>query len=199
MELCLFSSVSDQILSSADIMSSDTLLEEIRATLGPVKPGYLKNSNKEDLNSIIVAEQVRISSLRRHNELVNKLASELPNRVRELEAETDTIRGEQSELENMEKVRARKIEELILKSKSLETQFNETSKHLKEKLTEEAFSIFQKDELMVLLDRIIELRRQVNAPLLKAGGRDAAVLAARIDFNGDMLREISDRLNQLSG
>ena len=176
---------------------SDVLLEEIKATLGPVKTGYLKNSKKEDLNSVLVAEQVRISSLRRHNELVNKMALELPNRVHDLEKEIEKIKQDQKELLEMETVRARKIEELIINSKKLEEKYLVATKELNEKRLDESFSIFQKDEVMSLLERIIELRRQVNIPLIKSAGKDASVLSARIDHNGELLREISDRINQI--
>lgn len=186
-------------------MSSETLLEEIKSTLVPVQSGYMtkhKSATGEKLNSLIVAEQVRISSLKRQNELVNKLAKELPARVSAVDKEVSQAIGHREELEKLEKSRNSEIQKITARKQVLEKQFKEVNAALRARREDEAAALFQKDQVWELITRVVDLRKQVTryclkSPSEKASASDMAYLSMRIDENDALLKEIESRLSDI--
>lgn len=194
------------LLSASPVgMSSETLLEEIKSTLAPVQPGYLTKhtaATEEKLNSLIVAEQVRISSLKRQNELVNKLAKELPARVSGVDKEIQQAIVNREELEKLEKSRNSDIQKITARKLVLEKQFKEVTAALRAKRQDEAAALFQKDQVWELITRVVDLRKQVTryclkSPSEKASATDMAYLSMRIDKNDALLKEIESRLSDI--
>ena len=185
-------------------MSSEVLLEEIIATVKPVveKKNFLSSSKSKDkIEGLLVTEQVRLASLRRQQELVSKLASELPARIAQMETEAGQLARESEELKRAETERAKRISDLKLARDRLEIEFKRIAAQLKQKRENEAVAVFQKEKIYETISRVVEVRKSLAGRFVKAVGSkqddDARYLSLRIEQNDALLKEIDERLSEI--
>jgi hypothetical protein len=193
-------------------MSSDILLEEIRENVKNfVKdPKFLTNQLKDaqdKINSIVIAEQVKLGSLRRQHELVNKLHAELPNRISEIEKECSRVLKDKKELESVFQRHSQDVDKISQKNVELKQQFDEVLKNLHIKRVDEALSIIQREQVWELITKVLDLRKYTLPLLLKSADTvlasaekersDFEYLSMRIDQNDALIKITEEKLNSI--
>ena len=182
-------------------MSSQILLEEITSTLRPVieKPKLFTSGPKEKdkIEGLIVTEQVRLASLRRQQELVAKLADELPGRISQIAQEAGELERQNAALRREEEARMKIISSLRVKNQNLEIEFKRVANALRLKRESESVAIFQKEKIYETISRIVDVRKSLAGRFTKpvpTKGDDVSYLSLRIEQNDALLKEIDARL-----
>jgi hypothetical protein len=186
-------------------MSSDILLQELEKTLEGVEPGYLTKkvpsvSSADEVNSLLVKEQVRLSSLRRQQDLALKLAADLPARIAKIEAEAKSVEESSKALLAEEKAREQKLRDARKKREEIESEMRGISRKLQEKRVSDSISNLQKDQLWSLISRVVDVRKSLVSALDHYNQRslkdesDFEYLRARIERNEELIQEIESKL-----
>jgi len=191
---------------------SDVLLEEIRDNVENFikDPKFLTNKLKADdakdkINSIIVAEQIKLGSLRRQHELVNKMHLELPGRISQVESDIISLEKNRLELESTLQDHQSRVQDIFGKILELKLQFEDVLARLEAKREDQALSIFQREHVWELITKIVDLRKFSTPFLVKSVDsvlgsatkekNDFEYLSLRIDQNDAMLRTAEEQLN----
>lgn len=190
-------------------MSSELLLEEIRENAkgftGKFLTKQLESTSdvNEKINSIILAEHVKLNSLRRQHELVEKLKSELPARVSEIEKQIRELDSDRKALEEQIASQVKKVEKLETSKTELTKQFDDIVARLHAKKSDEALSIIQREYVWELITKIVELRKSLG-PYFGGSGEDTAkekrdidYLSMRLEQNEALLKSAENRLQEL--
>jgi len=194
-------------------MSSELLLEEIRENAKGFTGKFLTNqleSTKDigdKINSIVLAEHVKLNSLRRQHELVNKLKSEMPDRISEIEKQIKSVESGKKDLEDKLKNQMNEVTKLEANKDKLSKQFDEVIARLTVKKADEALSIIQREYVWELITKIVELRKGLGPYLGSSGeggsgdteknARDIEYLTMRIEQNDALLKSAERRLEEL--
>ena len=193
-------------------MSSDLLLEEIQENAkgftGKFLTKQLESTKdvKEKINSIVLAEHVKLNSLRRQHELVNKLKAEMPARIAEIEKQIKNLESDKKLVEEKLISQMNEVEKLEANKDKLTKQFEDVISRLHAKKADEAFSIIQREYVWELITKIVELRKGLGPYVgMSEGGsgnteknqRDIEYLTLRIEQNDSLLKSAERQLEEL--
>ena len=195
-------------------MSSDILLEEIRENVKGLEGKFLTKQldastvdMNEKINSIILAEHVKITSLKRQHELVNKLRSELPGRIAEVQKQIKSVDKGRKEIEDKLLSLKQEIDKVDENKEKLTAQFDDVIGKLRAKKADEAISSIQREYVWELITKLVELRKSLSPYL---GGtkestslsaekerRDIEYLSMRLEQNESLLKSAERSLEEL--
>jgi hypothetical protein len=194
-------------------MSSDILLEEIRENSKGFTGNFLtkqfeasSEKTKEKINSIILAEHVKLNSLKRQHELVNKLKSEMSGRVSEIQNGIRGLEAGNTAIGETIKGQIAKVDELEKNKDKLKVQFEDVLARLHAKMSDEALSAIQREYVWELITKIVELRKVLSPYFGGVMGtssnaekdkRDMDYLSMRIDQNESLIRSAERHLSEL--
>lgn len=184
-------------------MSSDVLLKEINENLTQVSAGIKKMMSADggDIDSSIIAEQVKINTLKRQHELVLKLNSEFPSRIDQITKDIGALKNVQAELLKSRKHQTEQITQLKQQEESLSKQAMELVHRIQEQREFEQLSLFQRDTLWRLISEAIDLRKKIASQRLAQGPlstqdlNDYEFLSSKIEQNDILLKQTEQSLN----
>lgn len=193
-------------------MSSDILLEEIRENSKGFTGNFLtkqleasSEKTKEKINSIILAEHVKLNSLKRQHELVNKLKSEMSGRVSEIRNGIRDLEAGNTAIGETIKGQIAKVDELEKNKDKLKVQFEDVLARLHAKKSDEALSAIQREYVWELITKIVALRKVLSPYFGGVMGtssnaekdkRDMDYLSMRIDQNESLIRSAERHLSE---
>jgi chromosome segregation ATPase len=192
-------------MSFFSFMSSEILLKEINETIDHVKSVWstLKTLPKEQLESTLISEQVKLNSLKRQQELLVKLNSEFPGRVDTITRDTEELRKVQDELKRARTKQNEEIEKLTLQKQALKSQIDVVIKQLQDEQQLEQLSLFQRETLWELISEVGDLRKRVadhrltQAPMSSQELSDYEFLSSKIQQNDQLIKDAEQKLTHI--
>lgn len=186
-------------------MSSEILLKEINETIHHVKSVWstLKTLPREQLESTLISEQVKLNSLKRQQELLVKLNSEFPGRVDTITRDTEELRKVQDELKRARTKQNEEIEKLTLQKQALKSQIDVVIKQLQDEQQLEQLSSFQRETLWELISEVGDLRKRVadhrltQAPMSSQELSDYEFLSSKIQQNDHLIKDAEEKLSHI--
>jgi hypothetical protein len=191
-------------------MSSDILLEEIRENakgfVGSFLTKQLESSSEkttEKINSIILAEHVKLNSLKRQHELVNKLKAEMTGRIADAQRRLEDLVAGKKAIEKTIKGQIAKVDELEKNKNNLKIKFDDILARLHAKKSDEALSAIQREYVWELITRIVEIRKGLSPYFGGVSGgsanaekekRDIDYLSMRLDQNETLIKSAERQL-----
>jgi chromosome segregation ATPase len=186
-------------------MSSEILLKEINETIDHVKSVWstLKTLPRDQLESTLISEQVKLNSLKRQQELLVKLNSEFPGRVDTITRDTEELRKVQDELKRARTKQNEEIEKLTLQKQALKSQIDVVITQLHDEQQLEQLSLFQRETLWELISEVGDLRKRIadhrltQAPMSSQELSDYEFLSSKIQQNDQLIKDAEQKLTHI--
>lgn len=182
-------------------MSSDILLEEVTETVKSLQSspfGTDAVKSKDELQSLIVKQQVRLAALRRQQELAIKLRNELPERIEKIEKKSSEIQESIVQLARQEESQKAAIANIKARQAELGKQVMDIANLIAQSREQTALEKFHKDNCWYLIGRVVEMRKDIAAssrPGTESREGDFDYLTSRIEHNEKLIREIESLLH----